>query len=91
MAAPIWDYSAIHGQHKWGEHCKIGNHQSPIDIIHTNTTFDDHLEANPLKFERNSPISVTALNKGVNISFCPEVKEGSSLPEISNGKFWFSY
>ena len=87
MAAPVWDYSAIHGQHKWGEHCKIGNHQSPIDIIHKNTTFDDHLEANPLKLEHHVPISMTALNKGVNISFSPETAGSGSLPEMSDGKF----
>ena len=82
MAA--WDYSSKSGQHKWHEHCQIGMRQSPIDIVHKDTTFDDQLKTNPLDANPEVGCSFTVLNKGVNISFSP--KETNGEAKISGGE-----
>ena len=81
-----WDYSSQRGQHKWGEHCKIGDSQSPIDIVHNSTLFDASLETNPLKLGGADVGSITmkVLNKGVNVSFTPS--DGADSMTISQGK-----
>jgi len=87
MAA--WDYSSKNGQHKWGEHCKIGTRQSPIDIVHEDTTFDDQLSINLLDVNQEVGCSFTVLNKGVNISFSP--KEVNGEAKISGGPLASTY
>ena len=86
MSAPQWDYSSINGQHKWGEHCKIGNRQSPIDIIHNQTTYDSNLsvDTNSLNFKEDAKCSFDLLNKCVNVSFTPIQDEGKPM-QLSGG------
>lgn len=62
--APVWDYSSKYGQHTWCQHWKIGQHQSPINIITQNAQYDQTLKENPLVFQSTEAVKLHALNKG---------------------------
>ena len=100
-----WDYSAMHGQHNWYDHCKVtGKRQSPIDIQHDQTIFDEDLslETNPLILGATQEegdcgsCSFEVLNKRVNVSFTPIFSknnggETSKPMQISGGNKRISF
>ena len=71
MTSATWDYSLLHGPHRWSEHWKCGNHQSPIDIITKEAKYDKTLASKSIVFG-NKQVPLTLQNTGATVQISPQ-------------------